>query len=324
MQGSTKDKVLFILEESRGKSISGAGIAQKLEISRNAVWKAIKLLQAEGHQIDAGTNKGYRLCQDNDILSVSGMLPYLAGLPPPRLYQELESTNIVAKEMSAAGAGHGTCVMAERQTAGRGRQGRSFFSPPGHGIYMSIVLEPKKLGHETPSFITIYTAVAVCEAIEALCPNKYPKIKWVNDLFLEGKKICGISAEADLELNTGAINRVVVGVGINFTLSKDLPKELKPIVGALYNNEKPPINRNQLAAQILKQITNPKPPPQAEIIQNYKQRLFILGQKLQVLSNQPYEATAQDITQEGHLIVQTTTGQKITLSAGEISIKPKD
>ena len=230
-------------------------------------------------------------------------------------YEKVESTNIIAKELAESGAEHGTTVIANEQTAGRGRHGRSFYSAPGHGIYMSLVLEPAKLGFEAPAFVTVYSAVAVCEAIEVLC-GKELKIKWVNDLFLGGKKICGILAES-------VTDKIILGIGINFTLP-ELPEELRPIVGAIFSQplEKPPISRNCLAVDVIGRVLNPSY-GRAEIIQKYKQRLFILGQKIRVEGAiQPYEAIALDVDEEGQLLVRNNVGEIITLSAGEISVRP--
>ena len=421
---NTKDRVLRILEENRGKQVSGTEIARNLNISRNAVWKAINGLKQEGHYIDAGTNRGYSLASHNDILSLAGILPFLAPgvlapeilaseIPAPEIlapehtkihvFQEVVSTNTMAKKMAVSYKAeeykdaHGTVLIADKQTQGYGRHGRPFFSPSGHGIYMSFILNPNKLGFDTPTLITSYTAVTVCEAIENLC-GKYPKIKWVNDIFLgknsdrcnsdrcnndrrnsdtcnndicsdnicsdnicndnDLKKICGISAEAVMDLESRTIQWIVVGIGINFTmpdlpaLAPELAEELTPVVGAVFEEGLPVITRNQLAAEIINGMLKVKIGSSVEMLDKYRQRLFILGKKVRVLNvaggrssennpgnnsennlennsennsgNNPknyYEATALDIDEIGQLIVQNEEGERITLSAGEISIK---
>jgi len=323
MNMKTKDCVLALLEKNRGQMISGEAIGERLNISRAAVWKAINTLKKEGYRIEAVTNNGYCLSADNDILSVAGMLPFLKSKEYGdgiQVHQKVDSTNTIAKELAAKGAAHGTVIMADEQSAGRGRYGRSFFSPPGHGIYMSFVLDPVKLGVDTPGLITTYAAEVVCEAIEAVC-GKSPKVKWVNDLFLRERKICGISAEAVVSLESGALQWIVVGIGLNFTLSDSLPAELRTIVGAVFEEEPPHTTRNRLAAEVVNRLLAP-PYSQAEIIERYRQRLFILGRKIRVEGAvEPYEATALDIDEMGRLLVRNKAGETVVLSAGEISVR---
>ena len=225
-------------------------------------------------------------------------------------HQIVESTNIIARKQAIGGADHGTVIIAEAQTAGRGRHGRSFFSPPGHGIYMSLILKPSNL-----SLITVQAAVAICEAIEQVC-KKSPQIKWVNDLFLNQKKICGISAEMDQTMEW-----VVVGIGVNFTLPNNIPDELTHIIGAVYENEVPAATRDQLTADIIDKMLHTSY-SQAEIIEKYRHRLFILGNKIRVESTAiPYEAIALDVDDTGQLLIEDEFGAQRLLSAGEVSIR---
>jgi len=226
------------------------------------------------------------------------------------VYKKLDSTNNIAKQRTK----HGTVILAEEQTAGYGRRGRSFYSPPGHGIYMSLVIDPAKLGFaSTPTLITVHTAVAVCEAIEEFC-GKSPKIKWVNDIFLDGKKICGISAEAS--------ERIVVGVGINLNYFEP-PEELAQVIGTVFGkDEEPNIGKIELAEHVADNILT-APQSQAKLIESYKKRLFILGKKVQVTAvgtNTAYEATALDIDEQAQLIVKTEDGKIVSLFSGEISV----
>ena len=225
-------------------------------------------------------------------------------------HQLVNSTNILAREQAINGAEHGTVIIAEEQTAGRGRRGRSFFSPPGHGIYMSLILKPINL-----SLVTVQTAVTVCEAIEEVC-KKSPQIKWVNDLFINRKKICGISAEMGQ-----AMDWVVVGIGVNFTLPGNIPDELADIVGAVYENESPTATRDQLITDIIDKMLNTSY-RQAEIIEKYRQRLFILGKKIRVEgAAKPYEAIALDVDEMGQLLIEDEFGERKVLSAGEVSVR---
>ena len=322
----TKEQVLAILEQHRGESISGADMAGTLKLSRNAVWKAVKELKKEGYRIHAAANKGYCLGTDNDILSVQGMLLYLddeSFAENISLYPSLESTNKTAKELAIAGIEHSVVIMAGYQTAGRGRFSRSFFSPSGHGIYMSFILLPAQwqwLG--APTLVTSYAAVSVCEAIEA-STGKKPQIKWVNDVFLHGKKICGILSEAVADYESGGTQWIVVGIGINFTTPDDgFPEEIKHTAGSVFSQEKPTITRNRLAAEIVNRmlrknnIGDSKP-----VLAEYKKRLMMLGSRV-VVSGQreSFEATAIDIDDTGRLIVKKDNGETLTLSSGEVSL----
>lgn len=321
---STKNRVLALLEAQRGESISGERLAEILGVSRNAVWKAVKELQKDGYRIVAVTNKGYRLSDDNDILSIAGILPFLSEKSQPfanqiHIYKSLESTNKTAKEMAVSGAAHGTVILSDTQTMGRGRYSRSFFSPGG-GLYMSLVLRPEGLRFENPTSVTAFAAVAVCEAIECVC-QKVPEIKWVNDIFLDGKKVCGILTEAVTDFESGELDWIVLGIGINVsTRTEEFPAELQSSATSLYPDEKMPGVRNKLAAQIINRILGFEIPPQeAEIFEAYKKRLMVLGKKITVIQNQTeFRATAIDIDSAGHLIVKKESGEIISLSSGEI------
>ena len=323
---TTKNSVLALFENNRGRYVSGEFISKQLNVTRNAVWKAVRELVKNGYRIQAITNKGYFFYDDNDILSVQGISPFLSAVEYSdriHVFNSLESTNITAKELAASGAEHGAVVIADSQTAGRGRFDRSFFSPPGHGIYMSFILHPTKLWSDAPTIITSFAAVAVCRAIEALT-DKSPQIKWVNDVFLSGKKICGILTEAVTDFESGNVQWAVSGIGINFSAPKTvLPEELRHVIGAIFTEETPTITRNQLTAEVINQmmsfgsLDNIK-----EILKEYKRRLFMLGGKVQVISlTESYEAIALDIDDIGRLIVKKTTGEVVSLSTGEISVR---
>jgi BirA family biotin operon repressor/biotin-[acetyl-CoA-carboxylase] ligase len=314
---TTKNNVLQLLESKRGQSISGSVIAEQLNVSRNAVWKAVRELEKDGYEIEAVTNKGYCLGEDNDILSVAGILPFLSQkeiADKITVYDWLESTNITAKEAAVCAAEHGTVIIADHQTGGKGRYGRVFVSPPSSGLYMSIVLRPECLPHkgrgsqDTGSLLTVRAAVAVCEAVQAVC-GKSPQIKWINDIFLDGKKICGILTEAVTDLESGGIQWAVVGIGVNFTACDSLPD----IAGAVFEG-KPTVTRNQLAAEIINRMLKSD-----DIhISQYRERLMWLGER--IIVNGSYEATAIDIDVAGRLIIRKDSGELIPLSCGEVSI----
>lgn len=322
---NTKSRLLTLLEVNRGKNISGEFIAGQLEISRTAVWKAVKELEKDGYKIKAATNRGYCLLVENDILSAQGILSHLRNTNCEEkifVHNVLESTNITAKQMAVADAEHGTIVIADHQIAGKGRYGRSFFSPKGCGIYMSFILRPSQIWLEIPTLVTAFSAVVVCEAIETIC-EKSPKIKWVNDVFLDGKKICGISTEAISDFESGGIGWIVVGIGVNFTTPKEgVPEELKNIVGAVFQGKRT-TTRNHLAAEIIGGISalNIAQKSNTDFLKKYRSRLMFLGEKITVTApNQTYEATALDIDESGRLLVRMPDGEILPLSSGEVRV----
>ena len=324
---STKNRILELLEQQRGESISGEHLAEILSISRNAVWKAVKELQKEGYHIVAVTNKGYCLSDENDIVSIPGIKPFLSEKNQPyankiHIYKSLESTNKTAKEMAVAGAEHGTVIISDCQTMGRGRYSRNFFSPSGGGLYMSIVLRPEVLHFKNPTSVTAFAAVSVCEAIESIS-KKVPNIKWVNDIFLNGKKVCGILTEAVTDFESGGLDWIVLGIGINvYIRAEDFPGDLQSLATSIYPDERIPGVRNKLSAEIINRILGfETSPSETEIFEKYKKRLMMLGKEITVNQNQTeYKATAIDVDSVGHLIVKNENGEIITLSTGEIRI----
>ena len=232
---TVKSSLLEMLEKNKGEVLSGESIAGELGCTRAAVWKAVKSLREEGYHIEAGPNKGYMLAKDTNRLSQEGIRLFLDD-PKVKIdiYDELESTNQTAKKEAMMGeAGHGAFVIARSQTAGRGRRGREFYSPADTGLYMSVILKPQGTIHDS-LLITTAAAVAVYRAVAQLCGIQLD-IKWVNDLFYKGKKVCGILTEAVTDFESGNIEFVVVGMGLNLYLDQEnLPQKLRSIAGALY------------------------------------------------------------------------------------------
>ncbi|MCL2546235.1 MAG: biotin--[acetyl-CoA-carboxylase] ligase [Oscillospiraceae bacterium] len=315
----TKHQVLAQLEQHRGQHISGETLAARLFISRNAVWKAIRELKKDGHHIDAVTKKGYCLCLDNDILSAQGIQPFLAHQDLPIfVHESLESTNKTAKELALDGASHGTLVVAGAQTAGKGRYGRAFFS--AHGIYMSLILRPSQLWLSTPTLVTAYAAIAVCEMIEALLPALTPTIKWVNDILIDGKKVCGILTEGVADLESGQIGWIVVGIGINVN-TPEFPNELQAIADSIHTD----IPRNRIVADItnrLLKLETPQTFSEQDLLAQYKQRMPLLGEIITVHApTEVYDALAVDVDDSGRLVVKKTNGEIVTLLSGEVSVR---
>ena len=323
---SVKESVLKILEENRETSISGEELAKYLSVSRAAVWKAINALRGEGYNITAVTNRGYQLTKDNDLLSAEGIKIFLNPKYNEnyiRVYKTIDSTNQEAKKfLMDDDIPHGTVLLSEEQTAGRGRFQRKFFSPSNNGIYMSVILRPN-IELSKAIHITTSAAVSICRAIENLT-NKRPKIKWVNDIFLDEKKICGILTEASGNFESGRVENVVVGIGINFkTKEADFPDDIKDVAGSIFEGEEPNITRNQLVAEILNELLYMCDNLEDKsIMQEYKVLSFVLGKKVSFLKNNRLnKAKAVDISDEGALVVQYENGDLDYLNSGEVSIK---
>ena len=264
----------------------------------------------------------------DNIISAAGIKPFLQApvmAENIRVYEILDSTNREAKDRALNKAVYGTVIIAESQTQGRGRFDRAFFSPPGGGLYMSFILFPGIMGFSNPHVITAYAAVCVCEAIEGVCGMK-PSVKWVNDIFLNNKKICGILAEAITDPESRDAGRIILGIGINVsTKTGDFPGDLRQYASSLYPDGSPQISRNLLAANIINRILAADRPCEAEIFEQYKKRLFMLGSEVTVIQGKDqYTAKALDIDGDGRLLVKTGGGEIRALMSGEVRVKNKN
>lgn len=318
----TKERLLALLEENRGTPLSGEALARRLGVSRTAVWKAMRELREQGHAIDAGPGRGYTLHAQSDVLSEQGIRHYLRA-PVPRLVveQTLVSTNLTAKRLAAEGAPHGTLVVADSQTGGRGRRGRSFASPPGTGLYLSMVLRGA-LPMQSAVRITSAAAVAVCRAVERVC-GKRLSIKWVNDLYTGGKKCCGILTEAAADVESGGVDYLVVGIGVNLFAPRDgWPAELADIAAPVLAPGET-VNRCRLAAAIGDELLALYGAlPDTSFLEEYRARNIVPGREILILQNgHSRPAHALDITDDGHLRVRLPDGGEELLSFGEVSIR---
>ena len=318
---STKNDVLGALMAETG-AISGERLARRLGISRNSVWKAIEQLRAEGCKIEAVKNRGYRLTERPDRLWEADILKWTRTEVIGRrleIHEQLDSTNTWAKLMAANGVPHGYLVCAETQGEGRGRFGRRFFSPERPGVYMSYVLRPK-LHAERAVMITSLAAVAVARAIEALS-GAAVGIKWVNDLYMSGRKVCGILCEAGLDFESGAMDYVVLGIGINVA-RMTFPEALQDIATSVGNECGRDICRCQLIAEISNQLEALYPQLESgAFMAESRARSVVIGRDVTVLrGEEQYPAHVLDIDAQGRLVVQTEDGVK-KLGTGEISLK---
>ena len=331
---STKTELLAALNEKNGNFVSGQELASRLEVSRNAVWKAIKSLQGQGFEIESHAGIGYRLAVKRDIISrdiLANDLKYPCNI---QVFDKLDSTNNYAKKPAEDKVPR--LIIADRQTAGRGRLGRSFYSPAEKGVYMSLAFEPD-FDLDKSLFVTTIAAVAACRAIEDSAAL-HPKIKWVNDIYLGNKKLAGILTEAESNFESGKIQKIIVGVGIN-CFSCELPDEIRDVATCL-TNPAGDFSRNKLIAsfcnhffEMLDNFNQPK------IIREYKSRSFIIGEPILIFNpaiarqigraedklREGIRARAIDIDENGGLVVEFLEGrmsrQMQTLTSGEISIR---
>lgn len=313
---SNKFQVLDSLE-CADNILSGQCLADRLNISRVAVWKHIKALQNEGYNIES-TSKGYRLIADCDVIDKEVLQKIAAKDLQFELFDKLDSSNTYLKSI-AHKCHEGHVVIAKTQTAGKGRLGRSFYSPDTAGIYMSVLLKPK-LNINNTGLITAMSAVAVCEAI-SIETNIDCSIKWVNDLYYRNKKICGILCEAGYNMELARLDYVVIGIGINVYKSP-LPHDIANI--ATYLLDKHQYNmRNKIIARILERLMyNYKYIESKQFINEYRKRCFIIGKDINVLKpNTSQKARAIDIDDNCRLLVEYENNNKEYLNSGEISIK---
>ena len=322
---STKDTVLELFEKNRGFYISGQQIASELNITRTAVWKAVKILQKEGYKIEAVTNRGYCLDKDADVLSVRGIRSRLsedcAGLRP-EVFVSVGSTNTLCNEKAKSGEAEGYVAVAGAQTAGRGRRGRSFYSPAGTGIYMSLLLRPHGLTGDQVLGLTTMAAVAVSESVEALSGKK-AEIKWVNDIFVDGKKVCGILSEAMYEVPSGTLQCVIVGIGINaYAPEAGFPPEIAETAGCVFDKPKVDL-KNSLVAEVLNRFMKYYDDPKSDAVYDeYRTRSMVIDKDIKVLKKDAtLKAHVLDIDRDCGLVVRYPDGTEEVLNSGEISIR---
>lgn len=321
----TKERLLAFFERNKGIYFSGEEIAAKLSVSRAAVWKAVNALRGEGYEIDAVSNRGYCLSVHTDILSAQGIGKYLrpvcSGLEL-HVHPTVGSTNTLVREKAAAGAPDGYTVVAGAQTAGRGRLGRRFYSPAGTGVYMSLLLRPEAMPPDRAIRLTTMAAVAACEAIEELS-GETAQIKWVNDLYMNGKKVGGILTEGSLGLENGSLDYVVLGIGFNVYLPEGgFPEELGRIAGAIFR-ERRSDGKNRLAAAFLNRfMAYHTAGKTADFAGKYRERSLVVGKSINVLFPAGQKrAVALDVDEECRLVVEYEDGAVERLSSGEISVR---
>lgn len=324
----SKQKILQVLEQQKGSYVSGEELAGMLGLSRAAVWKSIRSLKEEGYHINSKTGSGYYLDESTDALLESKIRANLHTQrlgSPLTIYKTVDSTNIQLRTAAYDGAPEGAVLIADEQTAGKGRLGRSFYSPKHNGIYMSVLLRPE-LPFDKIHFLTMLSAVCVVEAIQTVT-GLVPQIKWVNDILLDGKKLCGILSEATVEGESGKLNFVVVGIGVNIGSTRQFPALQGNVPGALGDFSSAEFSRCTLIAEILNNLEKYYYPyietqDNSAFLYKYKECLCLLGKPVTVIQgSKTYPATAVDLTPEGGLLVRTESGEFTELTSGEVSIR---
>lgn len=299
---------------------SGEKLAQDFGYSRTAIWKAIQQLKKAGVTIESHPQQGYRY-QRNDVLSqalIQAALPASLQSLPLTVLASAPSTNQLAKTAAVQQATTPQVFLADEQTAGYGRYGRGFQSPAHSGIYLSLLLAPMQDLSQV-GLLTTATATAVMRAIRKATGIQVA-IKWVNDLYLNHKKVCGILSEAVSDMETQQITSLVVGIGIDFYLpNTSLPLELQAKVGSLFQTT-PTITRNQLIAAILTEFFALYPTyPNGAFLNEYRAHSFLIGRRVTLqIGDRTIEGEVTDIDDHGQLCLATPTGP-LTLNAGEVT-----
>lgn len=319
-----KTEILNILANQKGNFVSGEALAKQFGVSRAAVWKAISSLRKEGFIIKAVTNHGYMLIQPSGQLTTEVIVSHLkqdTRVVSVHCLHEVDSTNNYAKRLALGGSPHGTLVVANRQTSGRGRHGHTFESPAGTGLYMSLILRPKVDAGKF-QMITIADAVAVCLAIEELYPASLGQlgIKWVNDIMFRGRKITGILTEAVMNFESGEIESVVTGIGINVT-TQNFPEEFADRAGAIFaEGEEVAFSREELCARVADQVMDfAENLDDPALIAAYRERSVLTGREISYMKGEDRcRAYVEGIDDFGGLVVRNASGETETLRSGEV------
>lgn len=322
----TKTAVLRLLEENKTTALSGQQIADRLGVSRAAVWKAVKSLASEGYSISATTNKGYMLTGKSDIVSVEGIraaLPERYKNLPLEVKQSTVSTNIDVGAAAANGAPHGTTTVSLEQKSGQGRLGKTFCSPRG-GVYFSTLIRPT-LSIEKAVMITPAAAVAVHKAITEVLGLPV-SIKWVNDIYMNGRKVVGISTQAQADIAVGGISGIIVGIGINYnTAQTDFSPELKDKAGSLFYENAPAKRNELLAATITNLLDLSKDLTDKSYMDYYRKHNLVIGARVDYeIDKETKSGIVENIDDNGSLIIhEDGKSEKRRLSCGEISVRPR-
>ncbi|MDR0947705.1 MAG: biotin--[acetyl-CoA-carboxylase] ligase [Ruminococcus sp.] len=324
---ANKLRILNILRRERGKIISGSDIGKEMDVSRAYVHQKINSLRDEGYEIQSFKPQGYMLGLEYDILSEDEIKKALKTDfigHSLRITPVEKSTIDVLKDVlkNETGLSNGETIITDRQTNGRGRFLRPFFSPAGTGLYMSIFLTPALRAEKSP-LLTVAAACAVADTLSKF--GVTAQIKWVNDIVTpDGKKLCGILTEASINVEAGVLSWAIIGIGLNVNISH-FPEKLADIAASLLTETGKIYSRNTVAATLLNNLekrlkeaeTQPK-----KLIKDYKSGSFVLGKTVEVTEGKEiYTAKAIDIDDYGRLIVDRN-GEILKISGGGIKVLP--
>jgi len=321
------DKLLALLQEADGRYVSGERLSKEMGMSRTAVWKRIRRLEEAGYEFESAPRLGYRLVRGPERLQLDELLRQLEGTRFARsvkLLGTVESTQDVAHEALLAGAGEGTLVVAEQQLSGRGRLARAWHSPPGKGIYMSVLLQPDVPLARAPQ-MTLLLSVALCRAIRRES-GANATIKWPNDILIDGKKISGILVETIAEADT--VKAMIAGIGVSVNLrTDDFPEELRDKATSLLASTGAPFSRERLIGAFFRQFEELYDMYRADGFAPIKSLWEALtstlhGEVRVATASGEVRGTAEGITEEGALLVRDDAGVVRTMYSGDLTAAP--
>jgi BirA family biotin operon repressor/biotin-[acetyl-CoA-carboxylase] ligase len=320
-----KEKILKKLRNSQ-EYISGQAICDDLGISRTAVWKYVNQLKEEGYEIESVQNKGYRITKYPDIITKAEIESCLSdNLAVKQVFyaDELDSTNNEAKRMAEKNGEDGTLYIAECQTGGRGRRGRTWLAPKGSSITMSLLLRPD-INPASASMLTIVAAMAVTAALRSVAGDVPCRIKWPNDVVVDKKKVCGILTEMSAEVDY--IHYVVIGIGINVNTT-DFDDSIKDMASSVYLQTGKKIKRSSIVVAFAKEFTRfydefLKTGDLSGLADEYNEMLINAGQQVKISDvKTEFTGTAIGINNHGELLVRLDDGSETAISAGEVSVR---
>lgn len=319
-----KEEILRLLRSADGY-ISGQELCNRFGVSRTAVWKAINQLKEAGYEIEAQQNKGYRLMAAPDLMTEAEIksLMHTEWVAKEVLYFDtIDSTNTKAQELAEKGYPSGTLVVADKQESGKGRRGRSWVSPSGIGIFMTLMIKPD-INPNNASMLTLVAALAVAKAITSVTGEE-ALIKWPNDIVINGKKVCGILTEMNAQFDY--INHIVVGIGINVH-NESFPEEISQMASSLMIEAGGKrFHRAQIIAETMSYFeqyydTFLKTQDLSALVREYDELLVNMNKAVRVLDpKEPFDGKAMGITPKGELIVDTWESRKL-VSSGEVSVR---
>ena len=319
-----KEEILRLLRSADGY-ISGQELCNRFGVSRTAVWKAINQLKEAGYEIEAQQNKGYRLMAAPDLMTEAEIksLMHTEWVAKEVLYFDtIDSTNTKAQELAEKGYQSGTLVVADKQESGKGRRGRSWVSPSGTGIFMTLMIKPD-INPNNASMLTLVAALAVAKAITSVTGEE-ALIKWPNDIVVNGKKVCGILTEMNAQFDY--INHIVVGIGINVH-NESFPEEISQMASSLMIEAGGKrFHRAQIIAETMSYFeqyydTFLKTQDLSALVREYDELLVNMNKAVRVLDpKEPFDGKAMGITSKGELIVDTWESRKL-VSSGEVSVR---